>query len=299
MSPPQSPPPASPPPASPPAGSPTRNPIAPLLESLNRDHLDPGYAEAAARKRAAAAGGPAPGPARRPSRRLVLVVVGCVVAGGVLGVAASRTESNQTRAENTRMALREDIDRAQERQSAMESAATDLAEQLRASQAAAGAAGPVAEVTRLENQGQLTPVTGPGLRLVLNQPPAGQGQTNAVILDRDLQLLVNDLWAAGAEAISIGGVRLNTRSAIRQAGGAILVDNRPVFWPLTVEAIGNSSAMQVKFISSPSSGRFSSFAQLYGIEFDVSAQTDLRLPGGTAPEQRLAQPLSTPPTPTG
>ena len=299
MSPPQSPPPASPPPASPPAGSPTRNPIAPLLESLNRDHLDPGYAEAAARRRAAAAGGSPPGPGRRPTRRLILVVVGCLVAGAVLGVAASRTESNQPRAENTRTALREDIDRAQERQSAMESAATDLAEQLRASQAAAGAAGPVAEVTRLENQGQLTPVTGPGLRLVLNQPPAGQGQTNAVILDRDLQLLVNDLWAAGAEAISIGGVRLNTRSAIRQAGGAILVDNRPVFWPLTVEAIGNSSAMQVKFISSPSSGRFSSFAQLYGIEFDVSAQTDLRLPGGTAPEQRLAQPLSTPPTPTG
>lgn len=276
---------------------PRRNPIAPLLESLGRDHLDPGYAEAAARKRATEAGD-APVTGRRSTRRLALVVAGCLVAGVVLGVAASRTESNQPRAANTRSALLEDIDRAQERQSEMESAAADLADQLRASQAAAGATGPLAQVTELANRGQLTPVTGPGLRIVLDQPSFDQGQDRSVILDRDLQLLVNDLWAAGAEAIAIGGVRLTTRSAIRQAGGAILVDNRPVFWPLSVEAIGDSSAMQVKFISSPSHGRFSSFAQLYDIEFDVSAQPDLNLPGGTAPELLHAQPLSTAPVST-
>jgi len=279
---------------------PSRNAIAPLLESLGRDHLDPGYAQAAARRRAAAADGVTPKQgAGRSARRLVPVVAGCLVAGVVLGVAASRTESNQPRAENTRSALLEDIDRAQVRQSEMESAAVDLADQLRAGQAAAGAAGPLARVTELENRGQLTPVTGPGLRVVLNQPSADQRQDRTVILDRDLQLLVNDLWAAGAEAISIGGVRLTTRSAIRQAGGAILLDNRPVFWPLSVEAIGDPSAMQVKFISSPAQGRFSSFAQLYDIEFDVSAQPDLSLPGGTAPELQHAQPLSPTPTPTG
>ena len=270
----------------------SRNAIAPLLETLGRDHLDPGYAQAAARRRAASAGA-APVPARRSTRPVALVVAGCLVAGVVLGVAAWRTESNQPRAENTRSALLEDIDRAQERQSLLATSAAELADQLRASQAAAGATGPLAQVTELENQGQLTPVTGPGLRIVLNQPAAGQGQDRTVILDRDLQLLVNDLWAAGAEAIAIDGVRLNTRSAIRQAGGAILVDNRPVSWPLSVEAIGDPSALQVKLVGSPSYGRFSSFEQLYGIEFDVSAQQDLNLPGGTAPELLHAQPVST------
>ena len=74
------------------------------------------------------------------------------------------------------------------------------------------------------------PVTGPGLRVVIDQAAdaggAGDSATGA-ILDRDIQLLVNDLWAAGAEAVAIGGVRLRPTSAIRQAGGAILVDNRP------------------------------------------------------------------------
>jgi uncharacterized protein YlxW (UPF0749 family) len=272
------------------AEQPARNPIAPLLESLGTDHLDPGYAEAAARRRAVPG---RPEPSRARTRRRVALVAGCLVAGLIMGIAAWRTDSNQTRAENTRAALLADIAAAQDRQSQLALSATQLAEQLRASQSAAGAAGPVAEVTALENQGQLTPVTGPGLKINQDQPAAGQGQDRSVILDRDLQLLVNDLWAAGAEAVAIGGVRLNTRSAIRQAGGAILVDNRPVFWPLSVEAIGDPSAMQVKFISSPSYGRFSSFAQLYGIEFERSAEESISLPGGTAPDLLHAQPATT------
>lgn len=280
-----------------PQQQPSRNPVAPLLETLGRDHLDPGYAEAAVRKRAVAGGAAPKSTGRRWIRPFALVVAGCLVAGVILGVAAWRTESNQPRAENTRSALLADIDRAQERQSLLEASVTELADQLRSGQAAAGAAGPLAQVTRLENEGQLTPVTGPGLRIALSQPSSGQDR--AVILDRDLQLLVNDLWAAGAEAIAIGGIRLNTRSAIRQAGGAILVDNRPVFWPLSVEAVGDPSAMQVELISSPSHGRFSSFAQLYDIEFDVSAQQDLSLPGGTAPDLLHAQPLATTAVTTG
>ncbi len=275
-----------------PGGGHSHNAMAPLLETLGREHLDPGYAAAAARRRAAAGAGHDATSARTFTRPVALVVAGCLVAGVILGVAAWRNETEQPRAENTRSALLDDIDRAQGRQSELATSAAELAEQLRASQSAAGAAGPVAQVTDLANQGQLTPVTGPGLRIVLNQPAADQGQDRSVILDRDLQLLVNDLWAAGAEAIAIGGVRLNTRSAIRQAGGAILVDNRPVFWPLAVEAIGDSAKMQVELISSPAYGRFSSFAQLYDIEFDVSAQQELSLPGGTEPELRHAQPVT-------
>lgn len=79
---------------------------------------------------------------------------------------------------------------------------------------------------------------------------------------------------------AIGGVRLRTTSAIRQAGGAILVDNRPVFWPLTVEAIGNTATLHVNFVDTVGFGRFQSFVSLYGVRFDVSAQSSLTLPAG-------------------
>ena len=81
---------------------------------------------------------------------------------------------------------------------------------------------------------------------------------------------------------------MQPRSAIRQAGGSILVDNRPVFWPITIEAIGDPAGLQVKSVGAPGFGRFSTFAQLYDIEFDVSAQETLTLPGGSGTDLRYA-----------
>jgi uncharacterized protein YlxW (UPF0749 family) len=93
------------------------------------------------------------------------------------------------------------------------------------------------------------------------------------------------------------------RSAIRQAGGSILVDNRPVFWPITIEAIGDPAGLQVKSVGAPGFGRFSAFAQLYGVEFDVSAQQNLSLPGGSGTDLRYAsapaQASQTPPGSSG
>ncbi|MET0864283.1 MAG: DUF881 domain-containing protein [Nakamurella sp.] len=269
-----------------------RNPVPSLLESLNRDYLDPGYAAAAKRK--AAAGG-ATGPGETRSRSIALLVAACVILGVLFGISAVNTEDNEPRAEKTRSALLEDIDHAEQEQSALASTVSDLAGQLRATQSNLGAAGPLQTVAALEQAGQITAVTGPGLRIVINEAPADSANATAggVILDRDVQLLVNDLWAAGAEAIAIGGVRLQPRSAIRQAGGSILVDNRPVFWPITIDAVGDASGMQIKLIGSPGYGRFSSFEQLYDIEFEMTAQQDLTLPAGSGADLRYARPPTT------
>lgn len=269
-----------------------RNPVPSLLESLQREHLDPGYAAAAKRKAAMPAGGQPPHSGR--AWTIATVAAACVLVGVLFGVSASSTETNAPRAEKTRAALLEDIDRAEQRQSELAASATGLAEELRATQSVLGAGGPLQTVAQLENAGQITPVTGPGLRIVIDEaqpdPAANAPTSGGVILDRDVQLLVNDLWAAGAEAISIGGVRLQPRSAIRQAGGSILVDNRPVFWPITIEAIGDPAGMQVKSVGAPGFGRFSAYSQLYDIEFDVSAQETLNLPGGSGADLLFARP---------
>ena len=105
-----------------------------------------------------------------------------------------------------------------------------------------------------------------------------------MILDRDIQLLVNDLWAAGAEAIAIGGVRLQPSSAIRQAGGSILVDNRPVFWPMTIDAIGDPSGMQVNVDRlAPASAGSPRSPSCTAIEFDVVGAGPTLYPARPAP----------------
>ena len=132
--------------------------------------------------------------------------------------------------------------------------------------------------------------------IVIDEPDTGGATASGagVILDRDIQLLVNDLWAAGAEAIAVGGVRLRTTSAIRQAGGSILVDNRPVSWPIDIDAIGDAAGMQVALVGTAGFGRFSSLAQLYGVRFDVGAQPDMVLPAGTGSDLRFAGPTASP-----
>ena len=92
-----------------------------------------------------------------------------------------------------------------------------------------------------------TPVSGPGVSVTVTDvaasaaPNAGsrpQGQLSGTgqASDRDLQTVVNALWAAGAQAITVGGVRLGPQTAIRTAGQTILVDFQPLSSPYVISA---------------------------------------------------------------
>jgi uncharacterized protein YlxW (UPF0749 family) len=271
------------------------NPAAALLTSLLAEGIDPGYAEAAARKAAVRDGRETVSPPRR-SRRLATigyVSAGVLVVGLVFGIAARATQQSAPSAEQARQSLLQDVHAAQDRENQLEATISVLNSAIRSAQAALGATGPLASLSALEQVGGLTPVTGPGLQVVIDDgdTPSGAG----VILDSDIQLLVNGLWASGAEAISVGGVRLRTTSAIRQAGGAILVDNQPVFWPITIQAVGDPNTIHVAFVQTDGFARFSAFASLYRIRFDLSASSALALPPAAAPEIHYA---SAPPSAT-
>ena len=135
-----------------------------------------------------------------------------------------------------------------------------------------------------------TPVRGPGITVTLTEPAARpnlsdaarlEDRPTALVLDRDLQSVVNALWAAGAEAVEVGGVRVGPGVTIRQAGGAMLVDNRPVFSPYTVSAVGSPSRLQTSFVVSDAYLRIAGIRQLYGVGFALTEEDDLELPAAT------------------
>lgn len=265
-------------------------PIPPLLETLVADTLDPGYQRAADRRRA---GGRAPSAAAARS----WLIAGTVVVGLLLTVAFQTTKANSAGVDQARSGLLRDVSAAQEAEGALAGSVSALNDEVRAAQSAAGGGGVLAVLTSLEQLNALLAVIGPGLTVTINDPDAAAG--NGAVFDKDIQLLVNGLWSAGAEAIAIGGVRLRVTSAIRQAGGAILVDNRPVLWPMTIEAIGDPATIQQKFISTPGFGRFRSFEQLYDVAFEVTAATDLKLGAAAAVDYRyLDNAVRTPPADT-
>ncbi|MBO0866915.1 MAG: DUF881 domain-containing protein, partial [Mycobacterium sp.] len=92
-----------------------------------------------------------------------------------------------------------------------------------------------------------------------------------------------------AEAISVGGVRIGPNVTIRQAGGAILVDNNPVGSPYTILAVGPPHAMQDIFDRTPGLHRLRLLETSYGVGVSVSARDGLKLPAGTVRDVKFAK----------
>ncbi len=97
----------------------------------------------------------------------------------------------------------------------------------------------------------LTPVQGPGVVVTLDDSkkpyPAGlpPGVTPPnVIHDTDINQVVNELRAAGAEAIAVNGQRLVATSAVRDAGPTVFINNVPQTPPYTVQAIGDPQVLE-------------------------------------------------------
>lgn len=104
------------------------------------------------------------------------------------------------------------------------------------------------ELVKANMAAGLVPVKGPGVVVVLNdsqrtlQP--GDDPNLYLIHDDDLLKVVNELRAAGAEAISINGQRLVASSEIRCAGTTILVNSTKIAPPFEIRAIGDPEVLE-------------------------------------------------------
>jgi len=129
----------------------------------------------------------------------------------------------------------------------LEADAADLEKKIR--QARAGQSGAVqaaqSELTKTDLEAGLAAVTGPGVRITLTNVTAQAvgGTSIYIIRDEDLLKLINELNAAGAEAISINGERIIATSEVRLAGSNIDVNLTPITPPYVVSAIGASDQL--------------------------------------------------------
>jgi len=89
---------------------------------------------------------------------------------------------------------------------------------------------------------------GPGIIVTLNdnteQSNLASNNNLNVVQDEDLLRTVNELKAAGAEAISLNGQRIVATSEIRWAGSHILVNNTSISSPYEIRAIGNGERLE-------------------------------------------------------
>lgn len=144
--------------------------------------------------------------------------------------------------------------------------------------------------SRLDRLGARTgslAVEGPGVKVVVDDAPDATSVQEEV-LDKDLQKLVNALWASGAEAISINGQRLTNLSAIRNAGSAITVNYRSLSRPYVVSAIGDPDSIPARFVETDHGAAWLDLEASFGLQFDMTSEESLKLPAANSLALRYA-----------
>lgn len=272
-----------------------------LITSMLERPLDPSYEAAARRRREAGL------PAATPTRT-VLVLVMALLTGFLFAVSAQALRPRPTAAAQVRAELVQRIEAVQAHSGAQLAEIDALSKEVQQYEdlalAQSGRGSLTEDVKKLEVVSGAVPLRGPGLQLTLDDAPSASGESDGGVrpdssfesgrvTSADMQIVVNGLWGAGAEAISINGHRLTSTAAIRFAGQAIIVDFRPLSRPYVITAIGDPDGMQQIFEQSFGGVYLSQLSEQFGISAQLSRADDLSVPGDSSIRVSVAQPIET------
>lgn len=217
---------------------------------------------------------------RKPSLRVATVIV-CVVAGFMMATSALASRGNDLRPDRT-----------------TELASLVQAEADRVDQLGRTASGLRAEVDALSARGQgaglpdlgaaaeradSVAVTGPAVTVVLTDAPAsvqpaGVDPDLLVVHQQDIQAVVNALWAAGAEAMTIQGQRVSSRTGIKCVGNTVVLHGVPYAPPYAIEAIGDADSLLAAINDSPSIQVYKQYVAAYGLGYAVDRVGEIEAP---------------------
>jgi len=118
----------------------------------------------------------------------------------------------------------------------------------------------------------LESATGPGVKVSLADP-------ERVLLAQDYTILVNELRAAGAEAVAIDGTRVSLRDGFVGDTSGVLLGDRRLSRNSIIVAIGDPSALG-QALDMPG-GVVSQLTAFPGVKVTVSTSEGLEVPGGS------------------
>ncbi|MGY2703606.1 DUF881 domain-containing protein [Nocardioides sp. HB32] len=250
----------------------------PLLTLITQQSLDEDYRHVADRKALE------PGAQRRTSGIAAVVVA---VFGVLVTVAALQTQQGEDVRSASRTTLITQIDEGRANLSELQRRIVRLRElnvglQSHRDEVTSDQLGAEARVQRLAASTGFGAVTGPGVKITVDDNPDG-----TLVRDRDLRPAVNGLWQAGAEAIAVNGNRLTARSAIRNSGIAIRVNNRSLSPPYVITAIGNENTLQANLMQTTSGLVFRNTVESLGFPWSMDNADQLFLPAAPPRIARL------------
>lgn len=122
------------------------------------------------------------------------------------------------------------------------------------------------ELTELNRVLGYTEVKGKGVIITLKDATEDQVVTvkDSVVHDWDVLSIVNELFNAGAEAVSVNNQRIISTTAINCAGTVITINNQKVSVPFVIKAIGGD-------------GMYDTVARPYGYYDNLTGRIDAKI----------------------
>jgi uncharacterized protein YlxW (UPF0749 family) len=172
------------------------------------------------------------------------------------------------------------------------------------------------QISRLEAQGQgsdaqvrqlnadleearisagLIPLEGPGIVFRLVDSGAPGAGADSLVSARDVRLIVEELWQAGAEAIAVNGERVTVSTAFLDIGGSVLANSAYLAPPYTIAAIGPHDLYDRLRTSPTFAGFVAGRVEGQGLQLSVAPLDSVDVPAfaGTV-NVRFGQPDGTP-----
>ena len=256
-----------------------------LLRQIVEHPIDPDYYEQAGRGSTD----------RRPTRRWALALT-LTLAGVLFAIGAVQTTQRAPLVASERDELITRIKTAETTLDAQRAEVATLDADITRQRAAAASGDSEAEarLTQIDQLGTSVgagAVTGSGVVVTVDDAAGSDRDTRDRVLDLDLQVLVNGLWQAGAEAIAINGHRISALTAIRGAGQAITVDYSSLNRPYRVEAIGDPRTLPASFAQTSAGAWWNDLAHNRGMAYSLSSADSLTLPADPGMVLRHAREL--------
>ncbi|NKZ05369.1 DUF881 domain-containing protein [Actinomadura latina] len=143
-----------------------------------------------------------------------------------------------------------------------------------------------AEADRLAAEAGFTPLTGPAVRVTLDDAPLpesddpqpGVRPDDLVVHQGDVQAVVNALWAGGARGIQIMDQRLISTSAVRCVGNTLILQGVVYSPPFRITAVGDPDRLRAALGASPEIAVYRKYVRAYGLGYSVRTVERVTLP---------------------
>ena len=155
------------------------------------------------------------------------------------------------------------------------------------------------QVRGLEDPAGLTPVSGPGVQVTLQDAPAqvraqaGNQVANAIVHQQDIQAVVNALWGGGAQAVTLQGQRVVSTTGIKCVGNTVLLHGVTYSPPYVISAVGNPVRMRNALNDSAYVQAYLQAVDQYQLGWDLRTKSRVDAPAyDGSMEMRYARPAA-------